>query len=24
LLNNPSISMAVPIAPSTTMYYMID
>jgi Flp pilus assembly pilin Flp len=24
LLNNPSISMALPIAPSTTMYYMID
>jgi hypothetical protein len=24
LLNNPAISMAVPIAPSTTMYYMID
>ena len=24
LLNNPSISMALPIAPSTTMYYMIN
>jgi hypothetical protein len=24
LLDNPAISMAVPIAPSTTMYYMID
>jgi len=24
LLNNPSISMALPIAPSTTMYYMVD
>jgi len=24
LLNNPAVSMAVPIAPSTTMYYMID
>ena len=24
LLNNPSLSLALPIAPSTTMYYMID
>jgi len=24
LLNNPAVSMAVPIAPSTTMYYMVD
>jgi hypothetical protein len=24
LLNNPSLSLALPIAPSTTMYYMVD